>query len=49
MKKEYVGPPTDIWASGVLLFADAIVVALLGMPPLDSFVDKKWGSLVKGV
>jgi MAP/microtubule affinity-regulating kinase len=21
MKKEYVGPPTDIWATGILLFA----------------------------
>jgi len=21
MKKEYLGPPTDIWATGILLFA----------------------------
>jgi serine/threonine protein kinase len=21
MKKEYIGPPTDIWASGILMFA----------------------------
>ena len=21
MKREYIGPPTDIWASGILLFA----------------------------
>ena len=35
MKKEYLGPPTDIWASGILLFA-----ILCGQFPFKGISDK---------
>ena len=36
MKKEYIGPPTDIWASGVLLYA-----MLCGAFPFRGMSDKE--------
>lgn len=35
MKKEYLGPPTDIWATGILLFA-----MLCGQFPFKGLSDK---------
>lgn len=35
MKKEYLGPPTDIWATGILLFA-----MLCGQFPFKGISDK---------
>jgi MAP/microtubule affinity-regulating kinase len=35
MKKEYVGPPTDIWATGILLYA-----MLCGHFPFKGLNDK---------
>jgi serine/threonine protein kinase len=36
MKREYIGPPTDIWATGVLLFA-----MLCGQFPFRGMTDKE--------
>ncbi len=35
MKKDYLGPPTDIWAAGILLFA-----MLCGQFPFKGMSDK---------
>ena len=35
MKKEYIGPPTDIWAAGILLYA-----MLCGQFPFRGTSDK---------
>ena len=44
LKKEYVGPPTDIWASGILLFA-----MLCGQFPFRGTSDKElYKKIAKG-
>ena len=45
MKKEYLGPPTDIWATGILLYA-----LLCGQFPFKGASDKElYKKIAKGV
>ena len=45
MKKEYLGPPTDIWATGILLYA-----LLCGQFPFKGTSDKElYKKIAKGV